>query len=69
MIICSCNVLSDHDVKRYIEECRERCTVADIYRALARRQCCGRCVDNLRAIIDESAAKALAQEPALAATT
>jgi len=68
MIVCSCNILSDQDVRAiatdpsYVPP-----RVAEIYRRLGCNAECGRCVRTIKTIIDEAAATAL-PEQALAAS-
>ncbi len=53
MIVCSCNVLSDRDVRDAAEAPGTHRTVAKIYRSLDCRPDCGRCAGSIRRIIDE----------------
>ncbi len=52
MIICSCNVLSDYDVRAAasMATCR---TTSHVYGCLGCRPHCGRCIRTIRKIIDE----------------
>ncbi|MCC6779841.1 MAG: (2Fe-2S)-binding protein [Hyphomicrobiales bacterium] len=54
MIICSCNVFSDADVRTLLE--RESCAAgtAPIYRGLGHAPRCGRCALTIRKILDEA---------------
>jgi len=56
MIVCSCNVFSDGDVRAAIEEgpAPLRASVAQIYRELGHVPRCGRCARTIRNIITES---------------
>jgi bacterioferritin-associated ferredoxin len=66
MIVCSCNVLSDRDVKACLSP-GEGCprTPAQVYRCLGCSPNCGRCAATIRAIMDDAlaAASAAAQGP------
>jgi bacterioferritin-associated ferredoxin len=53
VIICSCNVLSDQDVRAAIEEPLHT-TVAQVYRGLGHAPLCGRCASSIRDIVQES---------------
>ena len=63
MIVCSCNVLTDHDVRTAVTaEARPRST-GQVYGCLGCSAQCGRCARTIRKIMDEaldSAATALA---------
>jgi bacterioferritin-associated ferredoxin len=57
VIVCSCNVLSDRDVKACLApgpECPR--TPAQVYRCLGCSPSCGRCASTIRAIMDEALA-------------
>lgn len=59
MIVCSCNVLSDGDVKSCLTpgpDCPR--TPAQVYRCLGCSPNCGRCVRTIRAIMDKALADA-----------
>jgi bacterioferritin-associated ferredoxin len=51
MIVCSCNVLSDHDVRGVAATRDGGLTVAQIYGGLACRPQCGTCARAIRTII------------------
>jgi bacterioferritin-associated ferredoxin len=57
MIICSCNVLSDHDVRTVTAE-RTPTTTGQVYRCLGCSAQCGRCANTIRRIVDEAIAGA-----------
>ena len=62
MIVCSCNVLSDGDVKACLKpgpDCPR--TLAQVYRCLGCSPSCGRCARTIRAIMDQALADAGAQ--------
>ena len=52
MIVCSCNVISDHQVRSVTAEYAVRAT-SEVYRCLGCSAACGRCVRTIRDIIDE----------------
>jgi bacterioferritin-associated ferredoxin len=75
MIVCSCNVLSDHQIRALVGASAPRMT-SEIYGCLDCRVQCGRCARTIRRIMDQAQAKcsndcdccprALAKEAALA---
>ena len=63
MILCSCNVISDKDVRACVKPCGAAAERArDVFRHLDCAPKCGRCVRNIQSLIDREAAP----EPALA---
>src|SRR5260370_25442800 len=52
MIVCSCNVLSDAEV-RTVANTATRRTTSYVYSCLGCRARCGRCARNIREIMDE----------------
>lgn len=54
MIICSCNVLSDHDVRKVVERAAHGETVspARVHGCLGCSKKCGRCLRTIKSIID-----------------
>jgi bacterioferritin-associated ferredoxin len=63
MIVCSCNVLSDGDVKACLNpgpECPR--TPAQVYRCLGCSPNCGRCAATIRIIMEEALANAATAE-------
>jgi len=55
MIVCSCNILSDGDVKACLTpgpDCQR--TPAQVYRCLGCSPNCGRCARTIRAIMDQA---------------
>ena len=64
MIVCSCNVLSDGDVRACLGP-GPGCplTPAQVYRCLGCRPECGHCARTIRAIMDEALAAAQASAP------
>jgi bacterioferritin-associated ferredoxin len=53
VIVCSCNVLSDHDVRTAANTAARRST-SHVYGCLGCRAQCGRCARTIRKIIDEA---------------
>jgi bacterioferritin-associated ferredoxin len=53
MIVCSCNVLSDRDVRAALAAGVPR-TPCQVYGCLACTPQCGRCARTIRRIIDEA---------------
>lgn len=53
MIICSCNVLSDQDVRSAVEAERMRSS-SQVYGCLGCSAKCGRCARNIRRLMDEA---------------
>jgi len=55
MIVCSCNVLTDHDVRTAVAESGDapRC-VNEVYGCLGCSAECGRCARTIKTIIDEA---------------
>ena len=59
MIVCSCNVISDHQVRSVTAERTVRAT-SEVYRCLGCSAECGRCARTIRRIMDEALAGATA---------
>lgn len=57
MIICSCNVLSDHDVRGAMDSAAPH-TTAQVFGCLGCSAQCGRCATSIRAIMDDALAGA-----------
>ena len=53
MIVCSCNVLSDHDMRGAVHAAAPR-TTGDVYGCLGCSAQCGRCARTIRKIMDEA---------------
>ena len=51
MIVCSCNVLSDHDVRAAIDGGAARRRPREVYRSLCGGFPCGRCICTIRDIM------------------
>ena len=54
MIICSCNVLSDHAVRSVVAGAAAPRTAGQVYGCLGCSPQCGRCVTTIRRIMDEA---------------
>jgi bacterioferritin-associated ferredoxin len=52
MIVCSCNVLSDQDVRAVLAE-RALCTPSQVYGCLACMPQCGCCARTIRRMIED----------------
>jgi bacterioferritin-associated ferredoxin len=52
VIVCSCNVISDHQVRAVTAAHDVRAT-SEVYRCLGCSAACGRCVRTIRNIMDE----------------
>jgi len=66
MIVCSCNVLSDHDVRATLTAGEQAPrTTGQVYGCLGCSPQCGRCARTIRRIMDEALAPA---DPASACT-
>ena len=52
MIVCSCNVLSDHEVRAVVGTATHR-TPSHLYGCLGCRVQCGRCAYTIRKIMEE----------------
>jgi bacterioferritin-associated ferredoxin len=57
MIVCSCNVLSDHEVRATVSATAPRST-GQVYGCLGCSAQCGRCAITIRKIMDEALAGA-----------
>lgn len=53
MIVCSCNVLSDRDVRETLGSRAERSSVASVFRNMGCEAKCGRCVRSIVAIVNQ----------------
>ena len=65
MIVCSCNVLSDGDVRSVCANPGPDCprTPAQVYQCLGCRPECGHCARTIRSIMDQALAAAAQVEP------
>lgn len=53
MIVCSCNVLSDHEIRNAVAVQAPR-TAGQVYGCLGCSAQCGRCVRTIRKIMDDA---------------
>ncbi len=53
MIVCSCNVISDHDIRGVASSGDELCSAAQIYGCLGCTVRCGLCSHSVRRILEE----------------
>ena len=61
MILCSCNLLTDRDVKASVKPCGRRADRArDVFRSKGCQPKCGRCVKNIHAMCNREYAKVAA---------
>jgi len=60
MIVCSCNVLTDQDVRAAIGAKQTPRTTGQVYGCLGCSIQCGRCARTIRRIMDEAIAAACA---------
>ena len=58
MIVCSCNVLSDHDVRTAVQAPSPPRSTGQVYGCLGCSAQCGRCARTIRRIMDEALASA-----------
>ncbi len=54
MIVCSCNVISDHDVRRAVNTAPSLRSTGEVYGCLGCSAQCGRCARTIRRIVDEA---------------
>jgi bacterioferritin-associated ferredoxin len=54
MIVCSCNVLSDRQVRAVVAAGDQARSVGQIYRCLGCSPRCGRCAPTMRALLAEA---------------
>ena len=55
MIICSCNVFSDHQLRSILARATRRPRMSQIYGYLASTPKCGQCAHTIKRIMDEKA--------------
>ncbi|MDF2620600.1 MAG: domain protein (2Fe-2S)-binding domain protein [Xanthobacteraceae bacterium] len=58
MIVCSCNVLSDRQIRDAVTETQAVRTAGQVYRCLGCSAQCGRCARTIRKLIDDVNASA-----------
>jgi bacterioferritin-associated ferredoxin len=66
MIVCSCNVLTDHEVRGAANASAPR-TTGQVFGCLGCSAQCGRCARTIRAIMDEAFVAAMRGRPAACA--
>lgn len=55
MIVCSCNVLTDHDVRNVVTQAKDfPRTAGQVYGCLGCSAECGRCARTIKKIMDEA---------------
>ncbi|HET6377717.1 MAG TPA: (2Fe-2S)-binding protein [Methylocella sp.] len=54
MIVCSCNVISDENVRNALSSGRCSRTPGAVYKCLGCSPSCGRCIATVKAIINEA---------------
>ena len=54
MIVCSCNVFSDHQVRSVVVKEARRPRMSEVYACLGCSAQCGRCARTIRKIMDEA---------------
>ncbi len=59
MIVCSCNVLSDREIRDSLGAAAGRPSVGAVFRHMGCEPKCGRCARNIVAIVDQHAASGL----------
>lgn len=59
MIVCSCNVISDRDVRETLGARPDRPSVASVFRNMGCEAKCGRCVRSIVAIVDQHSGSSL----------
>ena len=53
MIVCSCNVFSDHQVRSVVAKEARRPRMSEVYACLGCSAQCGRCAHTIKRIMDE----------------
>lgn len=53
MIVCSCNVLSDHDIRNRLGARTDRPSIGAVFRHMGCEPKCGRCARNIVAVVDQ----------------
>jgi bacterioferritin-associated ferredoxin len=53
MIVCSCNVFSDHQVRSVVAKEARRPRMSDVYACLGCSAKCGRCAHTIKRILDD----------------
>ena len=60
MIICSCNVFSDQQVRSALAKATQRQRMSQIYQCLGGSAQCGRCAHTIKRIMEQVANRAIA---------
>lgn len=55
MIVCSCNVFSEADVRRVIASAPAQPRMSRVYASLGCAARCGRCVPTIKTLLDDAA--------------
>jgi bacterioferritin-associated ferredoxin len=64
MILCSCNMITDRDVRASVKPCgRSADRARDVFRGKGCVPKCGKCVKNIHALCDREAAAKVEREP------
>jgi bacterioferritin-associated ferredoxin len=54
MILCSCNIISDRDIRACVKPCGASADKArDVFRCLGRTPKCGRCVRKIQSLFEQ----------------
>ena len=53
MYVCVCHALRERDVRRIIQD-EGACTPSDIFKAADAEPCCGRCVPDMKVMLNEA---------------
>jgi bacterioferritin-associated ferredoxin len=69
MIVCSCNVLSDHQLRSALANATQRLRMSQIYDYLGSQAQCGRCAPMIKRIMDEMTNDAIGPVDAMRACT
>jgi bacterioferritin-associated ferredoxin len=56
MIVCSCNVFSENEVRRVLERAVRPPRISQVYARLGYTRQCGRCARTIKRIMDEVSA-------------
>jgi bacterioferritin-associated ferredoxin len=59
VVVCSCNVFSDHEVRSAVKAIAHRPRMSQLYACLGCRAQCGRCARTIKRIIDETPTNAI----------
>jgi bacterioferritin-associated ferredoxin len=54
MIVCSCNVFSDHQVRSVVAKEARRPRMSEVYSGLGCSAQCGRCAHTIKRILDDT---------------